>query len=87
MCSNMCSNKKESLFFKVKDKESKYPGLRVSYLHSSIFLAPKCHCNPNKYFYNDDLAGKTVRAHKYINSVERDVGCAKEGMGYVEGVR
>ena len=71
-------------YLQVKENEKKYPGLRVSYLHSSIFLAPKCHCDANAYFYDDDLARKTVDAHWWINSADPDVGCdynAKYEMG------
>ncbi|CAH1773823.1 unnamed protein product [Owenia fusiformis] len=73
-------------YLKVKYDEPKYPNLRVSYGHSSIFLAPKCHCDPNKYFYNDDLAQKTVDAHKWINGILPDVGCDNGNM-YEKGVR
>lgn len=73
-------------YLKVYYNEPKYPGLRVSYLHSSIFLAPKCHCDPNFYFYDDDLAGKTVDAHLWINSVTPDLGCAG-GRKYEKGIR
>ena len=73
-------------YLKVFYNEAKYPGLRVSYLHSSIFLAPKCHCDPNSYFYDDDLAKKTVDAHKWINSVTKDVGC-EGGNKYEKGIR
>ena len=37
-------------YLEVKENEEKYPGLRVSYLHSSIFLAPKCHCDPQHVY-------------------------------------
>ncbi len=70
----------------MKYDEPKYPGLRVSYLHSSIFLAPKCHCDPNAYFYDDDLAKKTVKAHGWINSVAEDTGC-DGGNRYEKGIR
>ena len=73
-------------YLEVKDKETKYPGLRVSYLHSSIFLAPKCHCDPNSYLYDDNLANKTVNAHHWINSVEPDTGC-EGGSKYEKGIR
>ena len=76
----MCTN------LQVKDNETKYSGLRVSYLHSSIFLAPKCHCDPNLYFYDQDLARKTIDAHKYINSITPDPGCDNNGK-YEKGVR
>lgn len=73
-------------YLQVKENERKYPGLRVSYLHSSIFFAPKCHCDPNQYFYDDALDQKTVDAHRWINSVMKDVGC--DGMGkYEKGIR
>ncbi|XP_071807181.1 voltage-dependent calcium channel subunit alpha-2/delta-3-like [Asterias amurensis] len=55
--------------------EPKYPDLRVSYLYSSFFLAPRCYCDPNSYLVDDDLAMKTVKAHEFINSKEEDVGC------------
>ena len=65
-----------------------FAGLRVSYLHSSIFLAPKCHCDSVKYFFDDDLANKTVAAHKWINGNEPDVGCMGENAGrYEKGIR
>jgi hypothetical protein len=73
-------------YLKVYFNEKKYPGLRVSYLHSSIFLAPKCHCDPNAYFYDDDLARKTVDAHKYMNSADEDLGC-DDGAKYNAGIR
>lgn len=71
----------------MKDKDEKYTGLRVSYLHSSIFLAPKCHCDPNAYFYDDDLANKTVVAHKWINSDLPDIGCENKTAKYEKGIR
>ncbi len=55
--------------------EPKYPDLRVSYLYSSFFFAPRCYCDPNSYLVDDDLAKKTVDAHKFVNSEEEDVGC------------
>ena len=51
----------------VRYNDSKYPLLTTSYKHSSIFFAPKCHCDPNKYFFDERLSSKTVDAHKYIN--------------------
>ncbi|XP_064625749.1 voltage-dependent calcium channel subunit alpha-2/delta-2-like isoform X2 [Lineus longissimus] len=63
----------------------KYPSLRVTYLYSSIFLAPKCHCDPNKYFFDDDLAQKTIDAHRYINGIDPDIGC-KAGGKYERGI-
>ncbi|CAD5114296.1 DgyrCDS3438 [Dimorphilus gyrociliatus] len=75
-------------YLDVRDNEQKkYPGLRVSYLHSSIFLAPKCHCDPTAYFYDEDLAQKTVEAHKYINSMTDDFGCTNQKSKYERGVR
>lgn len=60
----------------------------MSYLHSSIFLAPKCHCDSVKYFFDDDLANKTVAAHKWINGVEEDMGCSERGrQRYEKGIR
>ncbi|XP_030839369.1 voltage-dependent calcium channel subunit alpha-2/delta-3-like [Strongylocentrotus purpuratus] len=53
----------------------KYPHLRVSYKFSSIRFAPKCYCNPNDFLFDDDLATKTVRAHKFYNGNDPDVGC------------
>jgi voltage-dependent calcium channel alpha-2/delta-3 len=44
----------------IKENEPRYPGLRLTNNHSSIFLAPKCHCDPSKYFYEQDLGKKTV---------------------------
>lgn len=66
--------------------EPKYPRLFVSYLHSSIFLAPRCYCDPVQYFYDDDLEWKTVDAHKYLNGFDPDVGC-EDGARYERGVR
>ncbi|XP_013386854.1 voltage-dependent calcium channel subunit alpha-2/delta-2 [Lingula anatina] len=76
-------------YLEVKYNEPKYPGLRVTYLHSSIFLAPKCYCDPNKYFYNDDLAQKTVDAHLWMNSVDEEMpGCENMENGkYEKGLR
>ncbi|XP_038057398.1 voltage-dependent calcium channel subunit alpha-2/delta-3-like [Patiria miniata] len=58
--------------------EPKYPDLRVSYLYSSFFLAPRCYCDPNVYLVDDDLATKTVAAHKFINGWDPDVECPKD---------
>lgn len=76
----------------VKTNETKYPGLRVSYPFSSIFFAPNVYCDPNSYFYDDDLASKTVDAHKYINShiMNRsfvDLGCDYKKYKYKKGTR
>ena len=75
----------------VKINETKYPGLRVSYPYSSIFFAPNVYCDPNSYFYDDDLASKTVDAHHYINShifnkSFVDLGC-DYGLKYKKGTR
>ncbi|XP_074641618.1 voltage-dependent calcium channel subunit alpha-2/delta-2-like [Tubulanus polymorphus] len=71
---------------KVLEDTEKYPGLRVTEKYSSIFLAPKCHCDANKYFYDDDLVQKTIDAHRYINSYDPDIGCAAGGK-YEKGIR
>lgn len=75
----------------VKVNLSKYPGLRVSYPYSSIFFAPNVYCDPNSYFYDDDLASKTVDAHNYINShifnkSFVDGGCESD-LKYKKGTR
>ena len=66
-------------------------GLRVTFKHSSIFLAPKCHCDSVEYIFNDNLAEKTVSAHKWINGFdEPDLGCpdsGKVGQKYEKGIR
>lgn len=64
----------------MKINDPKYPGLRVSYPYSSIFFGPNIYCDTNSYFYDDDLAAKTVDAHNYINSHIfdkgfKDLGC------------
>ncbi|XP_067936801.1 voltage-dependent calcium channel subunit alpha-2/delta-1-like [Watersipora subatra] len=77
-------------YLDVKYDDPKYPGLRVTYKHSSIFLAPKCHCDSVEYIFNDDLATKTVSAHEWINGNEPDVGCpdsSKVGQKYEKGIR
>jgi voltage-dependent calcium channel alpha-2/delta-3 len=74
----------------VKINETKYPGLRVSYPFSSIFFAPNVYCDPNSYFYDDDLASKTVDAHKYINSHILDKSFVDNGCSqskYKKGTR
>ncbi|XP_055337095.1 voltage-dependent calcium channel subunit alpha-2/delta-3-like [Paramacrobiotus metropolitanus] len=70
----------------VRYNDTKYPQLTISYRHSSIFFAPKCHCDPNKYFFDDHLHTKTVDAHKYINEDEPDSGCDGGGQ-YEKGLR
>jgi voltage-dependent calcium channel alpha-2/delta-3 len=75
----------------VKMDDPKYPSLRVTYPYSSIFFAPNVYCDPNAYFYNDDLAAKTVAAHNYINShifnkTLKDKGC-EFGLLYKKGTR
>ena len=59
----------------------------MTYKHSSIFLAPKCHCDSANYIYDDDLAQKTVDAHKWINSDEEDLGCEHSNQKYEKGIR
>nr|KAI8754030.1 voltage-dependent calcium channel subunit alpha-2/delta-3-like [Biomphalaria glabrata] len=59
----------------VRENDEKYPGLRVTYNHSTIFLAPQSHCDPIRYSYNDSLAEKTLDAHLWINGNEPDRGC------------
>lgn len=58
----------------------------MTYKHSSIFLAPKCYCDSVKYVFDDDLAQKTVDAHKWINSDIEDRGC-EYGQQYEKGIR
>ncbi|GAU99492.1 hypothetical protein RvY_10486 [Ramazzottius varieornatus] len=70
----------------IRYNDSRYPLLTVSYKHSSIFFAPKCHCDPNKYFFDDMLHVKTVDAHLYINFDEPDAGCDGGGQ-YEKGLR
>lgn len=66
--------------------------MRVSYPYSSIFFAPNVYCDPNTYFYDDDLASKTIDAHHYINShlwankSFVDLGCDHE-LKYKKGTR
>ena len=75
-------------YLQVKYDEPAYPELRVTYLHSSIFLAPKCHCDPNAYLLDDNLGNKTVDAHKWINSIKPDKGCGNgNNQKYEKGVR
>ena len=61
------------------DNEEKYPNLRVTYKYSSFRFAPRCYCNPGEYLLIDDLDAKTVRAHKFVNGDDPDVGCANGG--------
>ncbi|XP_060584904.1 voltage-dependent calcium channel subunit alpha-2/delta-3-like [Ruditapes philippinarum] len=71
----------------IKENEEKYPGLRVTYKYSTIFLAPMSHCDPIEYIYDDNLDKKTVDAHKWINSFEPDLGCEKGHQKFEKGVR
>ncbi|CAL1539791.1 unnamed protein product [Lymnaea stagnalis] len=73
----------------VKQNDEKYPGLRVSYKHSTIFLAPQSHCDPIRYSYNDSLEEKTLDAHLWINGKDPDVGCDDDNTGqmYNKGIR
>ncbi|CAF1210710.1 unnamed protein product, partial [Didymodactylos carnosus] len=85
----------------VKINDTKYQNLRVSYLYSSIMLAPRVYCDPSEYFYNDDLAQKTIDAHIYINyhlynnqtnnnnnniTVD-DIGCRQNNSKFHENTR
>lgn len=74
-------------YLQVKSNEEKYPNLRVTYLHSSIMLAPKCHCDPNVYFFDDNLAKKTLDAHSYMNSLTPERGCQTIQDKYEKGTR
>ncbi|CAF0843774.1 unnamed protein product [Adineta ricciae] len=75
----------------VKINDPKYKDLRVSYLYSSIMLAPRVYCDPSEYFYNDDLAQKTINAHIYINQRgdpnENDKGCGEAKVMFHENTR
>ena len=71
----------------VRETESRYPGLRITYNYSTIFLAPQSHCDPIKYMYNDSLAAKTLDAHLWINGYQEDLGCDKGLQKFDKGVR
>jgi voltage-dependent calcium channel alpha-2/delta-3 len=75
----------------VKINDSKYNDVRVSYLYSSIMIAPRAYCDPSEYFYNDDLAQKTIDAHIYINQHERngshEKGCSDRSATFHENTR
>lgn len=71
----------------VRETDSRYPGLRITYNHSTIFLAPQSHCDPIKYMYNDSLAAKTLDAHLWINGHQEDLGCETGLQKFDKGVR
>ncbi|CAF5144461.1 unnamed protein product, partial [Rotaria magnacalcarata] len=75
----------------VKINDPKYNDVRVSYLYSSIMLAPRVYCDPSEYFYNDDLAQKTINAHIYINQrsnhSDDDKGCSQKYAIFHENTR
>ncbi|ESO88121.1 hypothetical protein LOTGIDRAFT_165858 [Lottia gigantea] len=71
----------------IRENEKLYPGLRITYKHSTIFLAPKTHCDPTKYMYNDNLAEKTYQAHMWINGKQPDLGCESGRQKFNKGVR
>jgi len=54
-------------------------------------LAPRVYCDPSEYFYNDDLAQKTINAHIYINQREKnnddDKGCSHKTTIFHENTR
>lgn len=70
----------------LENETQRYPGLTISYKHSTIFLAPKSHCDPIQYLYDDNLAKKTINAHRYMNSYETDDGCVGDQI-YDKGIR
>ncbi|XP_067678444.1 voltage-dependent calcium channel subunit alpha-2/delta-2-like [Haliotis asinina] len=71
----------------VREKEKRYPGLRISYKYSTIFLAPKTWCDPTTYMYDDNLDKKTLDAHRWINSYQKDEGCDSGNQKFHKGVR
>ncbi|KAL4236042.1 hypothetical protein ACF0H5_004428 [Mactra antiquata] len=71
----------------IKEHEEKYPGLRITYKYSTIFLAPMSYCDPIEYIYDDNLDKKTVEAHEWINSYDRDFGCDRGKQKFDKGVR
>ncbi|XP_002735490.2 VWFA and cache domain-containing protein 1-like [Saccoglossus kowalevskii] len=75
--SELARQKLPGLFEKMKVEYNlpKYPQLRVTYLHSSFMLAPKCYCDPNSYLFDEDLANKTVTAHLFMNGNETAKDC------------
>lgn len=79
----------EHMQIQINDK--KYKDVRVSYLYSSIMLAPRVYCDPSEYFYNDDLAQKTINAHIYINqrstNNDDDKGCSQKNTTFHENTR
>lgn len=70
----------------IRENEQRYPGLRITYNYSTIFLPPKSHCDPTQYIYDDNLTNKTLVAHRWINSFEPDRGC-ESGQKFHKGVR
>ncbi|XP_069125986.1 LOW QUALITY PROTEIN: voltage-dependent calcium channel subunit alpha-2/delta-2-like [Argopecten irradians] len=72
----------------IKEAEEKYPGLRISYKHSTIFLPAKAYCDPISYLYDDDLEQKTIDAHEWINSKEPDnKSCGEPDQKFNKGIR
>ncbi|XP_028402985.1 voltage-dependent calcium channel subunit alpha-2/delta-1-like isoform X1 [Dendronephthya gigantea] len=63
------------LQFNVED----YPELYISRNHSSVFIAPRAYCNPNKYLFNDNSSQLTVDIHKLINDLENSSECNVSG--------
>ncbi|XP_063400495.1 voltage-dependent calcium channel subunit alpha-2/delta-2-like [Mytilus trossulus] len=70
----------------IRENEQRYPGLTITFNYSTIFLPPKSHCDPTQYIYDDNLAKKTLTAHKWINSFETDRGC-EAGQKFHKGIR
>jgi len=50
-------------------------------------LPAKTHCDPIQYIYDDDLTQKTIAAHYWINSHEKDLGCEKGHQKFKKGIR
>ncbi|CAI9736897.1 Hypothetical predicted protein [Octopus vulgaris] len=71
----------------VTENAPRYPGLRISYKFSTIFLPPMAHCDPTQYIYDDNLTQKTIDAHKWINSYDADLGCESLKQKFEKGVR
>ena len=56
-----------------------YPELYITRNHSSVFIAARAFCDPNKYLFNDNPSQLTVDIHKLINDLDNSTECTESG--------
>ena len=57
-----------------------YPNIYVMRDHSTVMLATKSFCNPNKYMFHGNMSDILVEVHRFINGKGKTTGCPSENF-------